>query len=460
MSQSGINNRDRTDRPTISALLQEALDTPLEQLSIDEPPTGLPPRAYDTPATPPVAHIDQSQHPHHHVQQQHITSPIRQTAVPEQIEPDGMPIIRPGGSRSGLKGLLNKSRQSTAASTVSGASRTTTSSNPLQDDQPLSAKRMGKLPLGPASRRLSEAQEMREEVMNLRQRSGAAQEQPGDTVPQPSRDSLDGVRIGGKSFSSLVASNPFQQEDDPIKSLISNNDPFQKKEPRSEMLQTKASRPRMRHRSSSTSTLETPPRHLQRTISSLINQKDGKGKSGLSQYPPDHNLSSSLPRSASFASLAFPSHLSLPKTKLPTFPSFPNVPMGAIGGVRGFSASARDDKSLWKTWWEGSGATAEEMKKDEKAREHAHKHMLDDSDKGGTLEEEREHIQQKCKRTVFHASGRNILSLSVLGFPETDDTPKNPIVFCHGLLGFDYIGKPCCVSPMLKLILNCTMTLQ
>jgi hypothetical protein len=414
MSQSGLNNRDRTDRPTISALLQEALDTPLERLSIDEPLIDLPSRAYDSPATPPVAHIDQSQHPHHHAQQQHITSPIRQTAEPEQIEPDGMPIVRPGGgSRSGLKGLLNKSRQSTAASVNSGASRTTISSNPPQDDQPLSAKRMGKLPLGPASRRLSEAQEMREEVMNLRHRSGAAQEQPGETVSKPRRDSLDGVRIGGKPFSSLVASNPFQQEDDPIKSLISNNDPFQKKEPRSEMLQTKSSRPRMRHRSSSTSTLETPPRHLQRTISSLINQKDGKGKSGLSQYPPDHNLSSSLPRSASFASLAFPSHLSLPKTKLPTFPSFPNVPMAAIGGVRGFSASARDDKSLWKTWWEGSGATAEEMKKDEKAREHAHKHMLDDADKGGTLEEEREHIQQKCERTLSGASERIMLKLLV-----------------------------------------------
>jgi phosphoribosylformimino-5-aminoimidazole carboxamide ribonucleotide (ProFAR) isomerase len=86
--------------------------------------------------------------------------------------------------------------------------------------------------------------------------------------------------------------------------------------------------------------------------------------------------------------------------------------MAAIGGVRGFSASARDDKSLWKTWWEGSGATAEEMKKDEKAREHAHKHMLDDADKGGTLEEEREHIQQKCKCTVFEASGRIVLNCS------------------------------------------------
>lgn len=71
--------------------------------------------------------------------------------------------------------------------------------------------------------------------------------------------------------------------------------------------------------------------------------------------------------------------------------------MAAIGSVRGFSASAKDDKSLWKTWWEGSGATAEEMKKDEKARAHAHKHMLDDADKGETLEEESEHIKQKCQ---------------------------------------------------------------
>lgn len=397
MSQSGNDAQPKRSRPTIAALLQEALDTPFEPLDTKDPATSLPERLRGTPVTPPVAHIDQSQHPHHHIQSQHITSPVRYTAEPERIEPDGMPIIRPGRSSSGLTGLLNHSRKASAAPASSSAVAAGSSSASRQDEQSLSPKRQGKLPLHPSTRRPPDAQDMRDEVNNLRRRSGAGHDHHLDSAVGPSskRESLDGVRIGGQAFSSLVASNPFQQESDPYESLISH-DPFQK-EPRSEV-QTRPNKPRMRHRSSSTSTLDTPPRHLQRTISSLIRQKDASQNQGSAQYPPDRGgMSSSLPRSASFASLAFPSHLSLSKTKLPAFPSFPNVPMAAIGSVRGFSASAKDDKSLWKTWWEGSGATAEEMKKDEKARAHAHKHMLDDADKGETLEEESEHIKQKCQ---------------------------------------------------------------
>jgi hypothetical protein len=171
------------------------------------------------------------------------------------------------------------------------------------------------------------------------------------------------------------------------------------REPRSHD-QSKPAKPRMRHRSSSTSTLPTAPRHLQRTISSLINQKEG-WKDPTPKYPPDQRgLSSSLPRSTSFASLTLPSYMSLPKTRLPTLPSFSNVPRPGLGNVRPFSASTRDDKSVWKTWWEGSGegsAVLEDgSKRDDKALEHAHKHMLDDVDKADTLEEESARLKQKC----------------------------------------------------------------
>lgn len=84
--------------------------------------------------------------------------------------------------------------------------------------------------------------------------------------------------------------------------------------------------------------------------------------------------------------------------------------------ARNFSVSTRDDQSVWKTWWEGSGVLLDGAQGDEKAKKHAHKHMLDDSDRADTVEEEEEHIKQKYQ------------------------CPKNPIVFCHGLLGFDYIG--------------------
>ena len=405
MSPAKGNESTAHPRPTVSALLQEALDTPLERLHIDDHGHD---RATPYPlpiSSPPLAHIDQNQHPHHHSQTASIAPPVRYTAEPEPIQtPDTMPIIRSGtssvpklarlmsksGPVSGLTGALNAAGPAAGTPSQAGSSSQASSST----------SRQRKVPTSPTSRRPSDAQSMRDEVTKLRRRSGYAQEHVGNLSASPvdranrTRDSLDEIRIGGQPFSSLVASNPFQEETNPFKSLISN-DPFQK-EPRPKDHQT-SSRPRMRHRSSSTSRLQTPPRHLQRTISSLLNQKDGTSNL-QSQYPPDpKGSSSSLPRSASFASLTFPSYISLPKTKLPTFPSFPNVPKSALGNVRAFSASARDDKSMWKTWWEGSAVLEDGSERDPKAREHAHKHMLDDADKGKTIEEENEIIKRKCE---------------------------------------------------------------
>jgi len=409
MSPARGNEPTAHPRPTVSALLQEALDTPLERLHINEHGPSGATSPYPLPiSSPPLAHIDQNQHPHHHSQTASIAPPVRYTAEPEPIQTsDTMPIIRSGtssvpklarltsksGPVSGITGALNAAG-SAGGPPVQGSSSSQASS---------STSRQRKVPTSPPSRRPSDAHSMREEVTKLRRRSGYAQEHTGNLSVSPvdranrNRDSLDEVRIGGQPFSSLVASNPFQEETNPFKSLISNN-PFQT-ESRSKGQQN-TSRPRMRHRSSSTSRLQTPPRHLQRTISSLLNQKDGTSNL-QSQYPPDpKGSSSSLPRSASFASLTFPSYISLPKTKLPTFPSFPNVPKSALGNVRAFSANstnARDDRSMWKTWWEGSAVLEDGSERDPKAREHAHKHMLDDADKGKTIEEENEIIKRKCE---------------------------------------------------------------
>jgi hypothetical protein len=391
----------------VSALLQEALDTPIEATSSSsskpESSKSRLEQQVRVPA-PPLAHIDQNQHPHHHTRTTSITT-TRHTAEPEQLQPDTMPIVRPGRAPSFTRLLsratplasISRDAPALANARLDVRNHAATGHGDVfeMDEEELSPKRRGKLHAassGASSRRLSDATIMQEEAIKLRRRSRYGQEDPRPgPPPSPSsnannRNSLDGVRIGGRPFTSLVASNPFQKEANPFTSLISN-DPFQK-EPKPEPRPT--ARPRMRHRSSSASELETPPRHLQRTISSLLKVKDEQGGN---VYPPESSYS--LPRSASFASLAFPSHLSLPKTKLPNFPSFPNVPKAA--NFRNFSASARDDKSLWKTWWEGSAVLADGSERDEQARKHAHKHMLDDADKGDTLEEESEKIKQKCE---------------------------------------------------------------
>ena len=55
-------------------------------------------------------------------------------------------------------------------------------------------------------------------------------------------------------------------------------------------------------------------------------------------------------------------------------------------------------------------------------------HMLGEEDQADTVEAEREKHRIKCKS----AFGRALTA---------DRTPKHPLVFCHGLLGFDYLGE-------------------
>jgi triacylglycerol lipase len=57
--------------------------------------------------------------------------------------------------------------------------------------------------------------------------------------------------------------------------------------------------------------------------------------------------------------------------------------------------------------------------------------QLSKEDQADTVEEEAEKHRRKCSSTPRTTNQSTDYS---------DRTPKNPIVFCHGLLGFDYLG--------------------
>ncbi|KAJ9099887.1 hypothetical protein QFC21_003892 [Naganishia friedmannii] len=218
---------------------------------------------------------------------------------------------------------------------------------------------------------------------------------------------LNQVNIAGKQFTSFVPGSPFQKDAEKKAT---------KDEPKS-----RTPRPKFRHRSSSESSLQPSARHLQRTISSLLevarNQPENYADfSSQERYPLFS--SASLHRSSSFTSLNFPLHLGLSR---PTLPSFPNVQI-----PRPFSSSAIagdiEERPLWRTLWEGTGV-ADANKKDDGAKKKALDQMLAPEDKGENVEESMAKIEQKY------------------------DTPKNPLVFCHGLLGFDYLG-PSSLPPL------------
>lgn len=243
---------------------------------------------------------------------------------------------------------------------------------------------------------------------------------------------LNQVNIAGQQFSSLVPSSPFQREE-------------KAKVAKAGREAVASQRPRLRHRSSSTSSLQPAPRHLQRTISSLLeisrNQPENYVDfSSQERYPLF--TSASIHRSSSFTSLNFPLHLGLSR---PTLPSLPSVPL-----PRPFSSSpATGDvqgRPLWKTLWEGTGVI-DANKKDEGAKKKAHNEMLAEEDKGDTVEESMAKIERKC---TFY-SGRERRHANVTA--AIDDTPKHPLVFCHGLLGFDYLG-PASLPPYVHIILR------
>ncbi|WWC87704.1 uncharacterized protein L201_002596 [Kwoniella dendrophila CBS 6074] len=138
-----------------------------------------------------------------------------------------------------------------------------------------------------------------------------------------------------------------------------------------------------RNRSGSTSS-DAPSLHLQRTITGLLETPNKKASS---------NSSSILPTMPSLSNL----NLSMPRVSLPSAPSLD------FGRRNLSSSSVQEDWSSWASgWWNGNKGKVDEM--------------MSEEDRADTVEEEKEKLRKKYKST------------------------KNPVVFCHGLLGFDYLG--------------------
>jgi triacylglycerol lipase len=144
------------------------------------------------------------------------------------------------------------------------------------------------------------------------------------------------------------------------------------------------------HRSGSASS-NAPSLHLQRTITDL-------------QHSPAKESSSFLPF-----------NIALPRVSIPGLSSGDN---GQPSGTRNISTSApQQDWSSWATsWWSGKSQMDSQLSKEDQA---------------DTVEEEAEKHRRKCWSTPRTTNQSTDYS---------DRTPKNPIVFCHGLLGFDYLG--------------------
>ncbi|WVW79990.1 hypothetical protein I302_101963 [Kwoniella bestiolae CBS 10118] len=137
-----------------------------------------------------------------------------------------------------------------------------------------------------------------------------------------------------------------------------------------------------RQRSGSTSS-DAPSLHLQRTITGLLNTPPRKSS----------GTNSIIPSMPSFSNL----NLSLPRVSLPSAPSLDFR-------KRNLSTSGtQEDWSSWASgWWSGNKGQVDEM--------------MSEEDRADTVEEEKEKLRKKYK------------------------SPQNPVVFCHGLLGFDYLG--------------------
>lgn len=208
---------------------------------------------------------------------------------------------------------------------------------------------------------------------------------------------LNQVNIAGKQFSSFVPGSPFQREE---KAKVAKAG--------KESVDT--ARPRLRKRSSSTSSLQPAPRHLQQSIASLLeisrNQPENYVDfSSQERYPLF--TSASIHRSSSFTSLNFPLHLGLSR---PILPSLPSVPLPRPFSSS-FPAGDIEGRPLWRTLWEGTGVL-DANRKDPGAKKKAHNELLAEEDKGDSVEESMAKIEQKCKQIAARAR-RSILTIGL-----------------------------------------------
>lgn len=136
--------------------------------------------------------------------------------------------------------------------------------------------------------------------------------------------------------------------------------------------------------------------HLQRTITDLLQAGSPKTSPAFSYLPSMPSLPS-LPKLPGLSNMS----VSLPRVGLPLRSS---LDLSRTPSRRSISSTAtNEDWSSWATgWWYGNKGKMDQM--------------MDEEDRASTVEEEAEKHRRKYR------------------------TPKNPIVFCHGLLGFDYVG--------------------
>ncbi|KAI9632469.1 Alpha/Beta hydrolase protein [Dioszegia hungarica] len=149
-------------------------------------------------------------------------------------------------------------------------------------------------------------------------------------------------------------------------------------------------------------TLEADPRlHLQRTITGILDEP--VAPAGITGYLP------------SMPSLAMPNlsslSMSLPRVSIPSLPGRSSLDMSRSSSARSLSTSA--PQADWGTWASGLwGGNKGKMD-----------NLMSEDDQADTVEEEQEKLRRKYR------------------------TPKYPLVFCHGLLGFDFIG-PTSLPPL------------
>ncbi|KAK8861419.1 hypothetical protein IAR55_002238 [Kwoniella newhampshirensis] len=129
-----------------------------------------------------------------------------------------------------------------------------------------------------------------------------------------------------------------------------------------------------------------PSLHLQRTITGLLATSNAEApSSGVGSYI--------LPSLPSMPNINF----AMPRVSLPSKSSLD------LGRRALSSTSSQADLTSWASgWWGGNKGKVDEM--------------MSEEDRAGTIEEEKEKLRRKYR------------------------SPRNPIVFCHGLLGFDVLG--------------------
>lgn len=165
----------------------------------------------------------------------------------------------------------------------------------------------------------------------------------------------------------------------------------------------------------------SPSLHLQRTITGLLTAPSAETSSSLLPFnlPSVPNMSNtlSMPSMPSMSNLPsmpnLPGIPSMARFGMPSLPGRPSIERS--GSQRNFSSTAStDDWGSWASgWWSGNKKKVDAT--------------LAEEDRADTIEEEQEKHRRKCE------SCQEVLLM-------IDRTPKNPIVFCHGLLGFDYLG--------------------